>query len=241
MSSASAIPFYSKAPDIALSRLIRMKTQVVDGIEVLFSADWINDLESELHFNWYWHQANLVYKYCSRDQNLVEIGIGTSLLSDLLRRRGWRINTLDIDKAKAPNFCESADEFDYAAHEVDVVLAFEIFEHIPLSTFEKVLAKLSQSKVKCIYFSLPWCESSIASISFKLPKLKRKCLSLSVPRKTIRTAAHFWELSKKEVSLGEKQLVSQQRLQSLLLSHGYSCNALEKIGYIQYFAATNSG
>lgn len=213
------------------------KKKIVDGIEVCYSADWISSLENEVHFNWYWNQANLVYTHCSREQNILEIGVGTSLLSDLLKRRGWRLSTLDIDEEKKPDFCESAVDFDYADHKVDVVLAFEIFEHIPFSTFEKVINKLSDSNVRFIYFSLPWCERQIATLSFKLPRLQKVNLSYSQPRGSITTKAHFWELSRADKSLGGKRIVSIGNLQTLFASHGYSFEALNKIGYIQYFSA----
>jgi hypothetical protein len=211
--------------------------KIVDGIEVCYSADWIRSLENEVHFNWYWNQANLVYTYCSREQNILEIGVGTSLLSDLLKRRGWRLNTLDIDEEKSPDFCESAADFDYAAHKVDVVLAFEIFEHIPFSTFEKVINKLSDSNVKFIYFSLPWCERQIAILSFKFPRLRKINLSYALPKRSITTQAHFWELSLADKSLGEKELISIGNLQTLFANNGYSFEALNKIGNIQYFSA----
>jgi len=213
------------------------KKKIVDGIEVCFSADWISSLENEVHFNWYWNQANLVYTHCSRVQNILEIGVGTSLLSDLLKRRGWSLSTLDIDQEKNPDFCESAADFDYAAHKVDVVLAFEIFEHIPFSTFEKVIKKLSSFNVQSIYFSLPWCERQIVALSLKLPRLQKLNLSYALTKRSITTEAHFWELSRADKSLGEKELISIGRLQTLFANNGYSFKALNKIGNIQYFFA----
>ncbi|AGA88907.1 hypothetical protein Thimo_0030 [Thioflavicoccus mobilis 8321] len=210
-------------------------------MEVCFSADWITTLEKEIHFNWYWNQANLVYTHCSKDQKILEIGVGTSLLSDLLKRRGWHLHTLDIDEKKKPDFCASAADFDYSAQSIDVILAFEVFEHIPFSTFEKVIAKLSVSNVRFVYFSLPWCERQIVNLCFKLPKLQKVSLSYTRPRGNITTQAHFWELSRKGKSLDGKQLVTIEKLQNLFTDNGYSFDALNKIGYIQYFRATKLG
>ena len=79
---------------------MKYKTKVVDGKKVSYSSDWINDLESEEHFNWYFQQASIVYNNCSKTSALLEIGVGTGLLSDLLKKRGWNIKTLDIDEKK---------------------------------------------------------------------------------------------------------------------------------------------
>jgi hypothetical protein len=219
---------------------ISYERKLVDGIEVIFSADWINDLEREIHFGWYWQQANIVYTRCNRAQSILEIGVGTSLLADLLKRRGWRLKTLDIDGRKNPDFCSSAVDFDYGAHKIEVVLAFEIFEHIPFSTFEKVVSKLSECNVRNVYFSLPQCEREILNISFKLPRLKRVAMTYALPRGEITTLAHFWELGYKDKSLGNKQLISIPTLRNLFDKHGYSIQLLNKSGYIQYFAAVKA-
>jgi len=179
------------------------KTKLVDGHEACFCSDWIADLEQELHFNWCYQQADLAYSNCRRDQRILEIGIGTGLLSDLLRKRGWNIKTLDIDENKSPDFCSSASEFDFIHHNIEIVLAFEIFEHIPFSTFEKVVDKLADSDLKAIYFSLPWNERQLIDFRLKLPRLEPLVWSLSFPTGEIVTRAHFWELSKKPDHLAQ--------------------------------------
>lgn len=213
------------------------KSKFIDGHEVIFSSKWIYDLESEIHFNWYYHQADLVYSNCSKEQKIIEIGLGTGLLSDLLKRRGWNIQTLDIDEAKKPDFCESALDFDFQKHHINTVLAFEIFEHIPFSTFEKVIEKMSVSRVAEIYFSLPWNERLLASISFKFPKIRlvRWCFSVSLG--LISTNEHFWELSKNERNINAKKLITLDKLNAVFIDNRYSLQKLNKIGCIQYFKA----
>lgn len=221
---------------------MKYKAKEVDGVEVHFSADWIRDLEAEHHFIWYWNQAHLVYSSCSRDQKLLEIGVGTSWLSDLLKRRGWQAVTLDIDEEKCPDFCASAVDFDYGAQDIDVILAFEIFEHIPFSTFEKVIAKFAESNIQYVYFSLPCCEIEVASITLKLPKLRSRSLRLSMPSRKIRTKAHFWEIARREKKFDdEKRLITLRQLDGLFRSNGYLLKHERKVRYIQYFSATIIG
>lgn len=216
---------------------MKYKDKIVDGHKVYFSADWINNLEQEIHFNWYYHQANLVYSNCSREQKIIEIGIGTGLLSDLLKKRGWDVKTLDIDNKKNPDFCDSAGEFNYSQHSTQVILAFEIFEHIPLPTFKKVISKLAKDNVRNIYFSLPWNERRIIDLNLKLPKLPTLRWNLSIPHGKIETHAHFWELGNKEKIFKDKQLVTIESLKNIFSKNGYRLSCLKKVGNIQYFSA----
>lgn len=218
---------------------MKYKTKIVDGVEVEFSADWIRDLESNVHFNWYWNQAKLLYDNCSRDQLILEIGVGSSLLSDLLKRRGWNILTLDIDEDKRPDFCESAVDFDFSSRDIETVLAFEVFEHMPYPTFKKVIVNIANSKVRTVFFSLPWSELAVASFYLKLPKLKPIEWTISIPRRNIVERSHFWEVYKIDRHIGNgKQQISMRTLKRLFADTGFTFEMHSKIGCIQYFSAT---
>jgi len=213
------------------------KFKKIDDIDVCFSSDWINELEEEKHFRYYHQQAKIVYDYCNRNDHIFEIGVGSALLSDLLKRRGWKVTTLDIDEDKKPDVCESASEFDYLNAAADVILAFEIFEHIPFSTFEKVIEKISASNVKEIYFSLPWNEVQLVDFKLKLPVIDSVKFRWAMPRNKIITKAHFWELSKKKKEVGGKLLVTIKDVERLFNKYGYAVNQLNKVDYIEYFQA----
>jgi len=213
------------------------KTKVVDGREVYFCSDWIEDLEREVHFSWYYHQAKLVYDHCSRNHQILEIGVGTGLLSDVLKKRGWNIQTLDIDEAKKPDYCESASDFDYHKHNLDVVLAFEIFEHIPFAIFEKIIQKLGSCNIRKIYFSVPWNQRKLIDVKIKLPKLPFFAWEYTLPVGHIETKSHFWELTEKPKILGQKELISRNNLKRVFSENNYQFFELNKIDYIQYFAA----
>jgi len=217
------------------------KFKKIDDIDVCFSSDWINELEEEKHFRYYHQQAKIVYDYCNRAESIIEIGVGSALLSDLLKRRGWKVATLDIDEGKNPDICASASGFDYSNAGVDVILAFEIFEHIPFSTFEKVMQALSLANVKKIYFSLPWNEVRLVDFKLELPIIKDVSFRLAIPRNKILTKAHFWELSKKKKELNGKRLVTRNDIARLFESHGYTLAGLGKVDYIEYFQAISVG
>src|SRR5690606_34178327 len=149
------------------------RKKIVDGHEVIYSSDWINNLETRRHFNWYHIQAELVYMFCQRWERILEIGVGTGLVSDLLANRGWNIKTLDIDEGKRADYHQNALDFDYKKNDINVIMAFEIFEHIPLETFMKLIEKISNHGVDRIYFSVPFNKRRVLHLDLKLPKIPR--------------------------------------------------------------------
>jgi len=216
---------------------------IVDGKKVAYSSDWILDLEDEIHFNYYWHQLSLIYHHCNRDEEILEIGVGTNFLSDILRRRKFKISTLDIDAQKKPDYCANALEFDYDLSGFKTLIAFEIFEHIPYETFQKVINKVSTSTIKTIIFSVPWAQYSFTPIKIKLPRVPVFEPSLTIPKRKIDTKAHFWELTKKKqiIFLDEdKLLLSRNELIRLFAQAGWSIKLGPRVECIQFFIASRT-
>jgi hypothetical protein len=96
---------------------------------------------------------------------------------------------------------------------------------------------MSGSGVAAIYFSLPWNERLLFSISFKFPKIRQISWRFSVPLGSISTKAHFWELSKKEKKIGDKRLITFDNLKDIFLKNRYSLKRLKKNSTIQYLEA----
>lgn len=211
----------------------------VDGFEVIYSSSWVTNLETRDHFLYYWEQADLVFKSVDRDNRIVELGCGTHLLADLLSRRGFSVKTLDIDEEKNPTFVSDATSFNYSVEPFDVLLAFEIFEHIPWDTFSKTIARVAESGITMILFSIPWAERTVASFEGKVPKLQPFKVNLRLPKKAISTKAHFWELTKRnrDVDSNGKQFKSIEQVNEIFLRHGFTLTPVKRSGYIQFFAA----
>ena len=210
-----------------------MKKTRVDGVEVSYSGDWIDVFESRQHFSWYWRQAKMVYDFCQKEESLLELGKGTGCLSDILRGKGWNIRTLDIDEDKKPDFCCDAYSFDYLSVSPDVLLAFEIFEHLPFETFVKVISKISVSGVRKIIFSVPWCERQLFGLSLKFPYFTRWDFYVPLNGRKILEPNHFWELSTRD----QGPLKKLNSLKEIFSNNGFSLSEVAKEGRIQFFCA----
>jgi hypothetical protein len=222
---------------------MKYQRKIVDGKEVIYSADWILDLESESHFRYYWKQLSLVYETCSREEEILELGVGTSLLSDVLRRRRFRISTLDIDPDKHPDYCANALDFDYSSKPFSTLLAFEIFEHIPFATFSKVVDVIGDSSINKIIFSVPWCEHLIQPFTLKLPRVPAWSPSIKLRHNHIGTPAHFWELGRiKTVQAcnDEKLLIPFHELENLFSRSDWTIKRIDRRNNIQFLIASRS-
>ena len=120
---------------------------------------------------------------------------------------------------------------------LDGILAFEIFEHLPLSLVDKVLRSLSSSHVPRIVFSVPWNTRTPFYLKVKFPRITEFRFSLVLPRLNISTPAHFWELSAFPRSLGEKKLIKEDDLINLVSKHSYDLKQLERVNCIQFYQA----
>ena len=218
----------------------------VDGFELSFSSNWIKHLEGQEHWGFYWHQARLIEDRIPEANQILEIGVGTKFLSNYLVSRGRSVTTLDIDEDKRPDYVEDASSFDYAALNLDTVIAFEIFEHLPFPLFCRVIERLSECGVNQIVFSVPWCEKKLFRGQIKLPRMNPYRFALTVPWRKVSTVNHFWELDSmsilnrgrmvEQVS-NEKVLIPLKQVVDLFEAQGYAVRLEKKVDYIQFFSA----
>lgn len=201
--------------------------KAVDGFELTFSSDWIHQLESQQHWIYYWHQANLVWKEVPKSSKLLEIGVGTGFLSNYLKGQGWSVKTLDIDEGKNPDIIGDASTYEFDKVRPDAVLAFEIFEHLPFPLFARTVENIGKSTAQSVIFSIPWAARPIFSLSIKLPKIKEKHFSVLLRRNIVTESNHHWELhsnpkgNEAVAKGGRKGTVSLSAVKSVFESSGF--------------------
>ena len=158
-----------------------------------------------------------------------------------MRRRKFKISTLDIDPDKQPDYCANALDFDYSIKLFSTLLAFEIFEHIPFETFSKVIKSISKSSIDKIIFSVPWCERVVQPFTIKLPRVPAWSPSIKLRQNHIGTPAHFWELKRintAQICNDEKLLVPFSELEDIFSRSGWIIRQLDKRKSIQFLFAS---
>ena len=173
---------------------IKYQVEEVNGIKYQYSSDWLKELESEFHWRLYWYQQKMIQSYLNFQDNILEIGVGTSFTANYLKSKGFAVTTFDIDKEKKPDIVGNIVEQDWKGLKFSHILAFEVFEHIPFEEFKKSLKKLHSVCEKKIFISLPINKITLFEIEYKLPKIRRNTLRIALSKNKITTPAHFWEV-----------------------------------------------
>jgi len=175
------------------------KKEHVKGDLYRYSSAWIQQLESERHWRYYWHQQKIMEGLVAPGDHVLEIGVGTGFTSNYLRSKGVKVTTLDIDSEKRPEI--HANIVTYNFDQVyDHILAFEVFEHIPFNEVERLFCRLSKVCRKYLFISIPRNERTFIRIEFWLPVLKQRTLHLSLLKRRITDPHHHWEMDWKKIT-----------------------------------------
>lgn len=190
-----------------------------------YSSEWIHRFENIRHWLYYWHQINLIQSHISREDQILEIGMGTRFTSNYLKSNNYHVKTLDIDPAKNPDIIANLVEYEYP-EPFDYVLAFEVFEHIPFENFEKVLSRLSKVCQKGLLISLPRNEKVWLRISMELPGSQFFNFKIATKRRKIISKHHHWEIDYKSFT--------RSRIEKLFGNNNFGILTRKKI-YSLYF------
>ncbi|MDD4082331.1 MAG: class I SAM-dependent methyltransferase, partial [Sphaerochaetaceae bacterium] len=116
-----------------------------------YSNKGYNDI---FRFLSYQHQIESIISL--NPKTILEIGIGNKLVSNQLKEMGYKVTTCDFDPKLKPDFVGDIRNLPFKKNEFDIVVAFEVLEHLPFEDFEKALSEMKRvSKKNCI-ISLPY-------------------------------------------------------------------------------------
>jgi len=203
------------------------KKQIIDGISYKYSASWIYELEKEQHWRCYWRQEKLMQNYIESGQHILEIGLGSGFTANYLRSKGFKVTTIDIDKEKSPDILANIVEYNFTEI-YDHVLAFEVFEHIPFTEFQKIIKKISMICKNFLFLSVPRNERRLLRCEFDLPKFGHRILEIKTLKKKISTEHHFWELDDGNISTKD--------FEKVLIRAGYRLNHSDQAFSQRYYA-----
>lgn len=158
----------------------------------------------------YFHQLELVARTGARE--LLEVGIGSSILARELRARGLGVKTLDIAADLQPDIVGSVLQVSLHDGAVDAALAFEVLEHLRFEDQKQALGELARVSRKFVAVSVPhpgW----VFLVVFKIPLLPRIECMLQIPffwKQHAFNGEHYWELGKRGYSVRRFVAVARQ-------------------------------
>ena len=157
----------------------------------------------------YYHQVNFVLDEKPRD--VLEIGVGNKIVSDLLKKSGVNIKNCDIDVELKPDIVSDVRNLSVKDDEFDLVIAYEVLEHLPFDDFKKALEELKRVSKGKVIVSLPFPSIHLEFfLKFKSVIRSRKIVkkiffALKIPYflKIIdinKNKQHYWEIGTKGYS-----------------------------------------
>lgn len=165
----------------------------------------------------YFYQIDLVRSL--KPRSVVEIGVGNKTVSDYLKKLGLRVSTVDIDPKLKPDVVADIRNLPFGDGSFDVVLAYEVLEHLPYEEFEKALKELRRVSNQYVLISLPY-RSTGFEVTVRFPLIrtlfKKSFLNffLRVPLKfkgIESSGQHYWELDNGHYSLRKVRMVIQRQ------------------------------
>jgi len=103
----------------------------------------------------YWHQIEEVLAL--KPTSILEIGVGTGLVTSYLRSLNIDVTTVDINDSLSPDHVGSVLELDklFDAGSYDVVLCARVLHHIPYESVELAFEQISRVARKGAVITLP--------------------------------------------------------------------------------------
>jgi predicted SAM-dependent methyltransferase len=171
----------------------------------------------------YWHQLDEIIK--CKPSNVLEIGIGSSVIKTLCKHFGIDIKTIDIDQDLKPDHVATVIDLPFDDDWFDLIVCFQVLEHIPYKEFSKALLELYRVARQHVILSLPDARR-IWSYQFYIPKVGS--FYFHIPRPKIREyihkfdGEHHWEINKKGYSLN--RIISDINKVGFILEKSYRIN-----------------
>ncbi len=133
-------------------------------------------------------------------KNILEIGMGSGLVSYILKKKHYDLTTLDFEKALEPDITASVTDIPLPDNAAEVVACFQVMEHLPFDQFVIALKEIHRVAGKCAVISLP-DSGRIYQIEIRAGKIGKHRFSLEIPR--IKNPVfhfdgeHYWEINRK--------------------------------------------
>jgi ubiquinone/menaquinone biosynthesis C-methylase UbiE len=137
-------------------------------------------------------------------KTFLEVGIGSSVVSNYLRSSGCQIVTVDIDHELRPDVNASILQLPFKDNSFDLVMCFQVLEHIPFDAVVSALDQLYRVTKRYVVISLPE-RSKYFRLDLNIYPIITKRLCFTIPSLLSQVhefdGEHYWEIGKKDFSL----------------------------------------
>lgn len=166
-------------------------------------TDGYDDL---MRFISYFYQVDLTRKLAPT--KILYIGVGNKTVETYLRNNHYDVVTCDIDKRLKPDYVADVRHLPFRSGKFDLVLAFQILEHIPWKDVGVALKQIAKVTSKYAIISLPYSSTGFELVLRfplieKLLQVQLLNFSLRVPhflRRAHFSGEHYWELGMRNFS-----------------------------------------
>lgn len=150
--------------------------------------------DSKMRFISYWYQAHEIFTF--EPNRVLEIGVGSGFLSLYLKHCNISVKTVDIDRERHPDVVAPVTRLPFENGEFDVVVAYEVLEHLPYEKFGSALCELARVASRAVIISLPTA-TRFLRFEFPIPFVTRIRKLIETPFLPYRAPLHrehFWEI-----------------------------------------------
>jgi len=146
--------------------------------------------------------------------SVLEIGTGDGFLRRYLEgATSIEYRSVDVASDLKPDIVASAESLPIVDGAVDVVVAFEVLEHLPFDRFEPALREMARVTRRHVLISLPHAGPR-PKLALKLPRVKelRVAFKVSLPTRHVFRGEHYWEIGRQGYSLATVRAVMRRVL-----------------------------
>jgi len=149
----------------------------------------------------YWHQIDEIYRLTP--ESILEVGKGNGLVSDHLRKMGYKVTTLDTDPEVKPDIVASVEAMPVSSQSYDLILAAEVLEHLPFDKLPAVVKELKRVARRFVIITLPYAGGRF-DFFIKIPKIPKFSIFTPLPyfwvKHKLSKSGHYWEIGKRGYS-----------------------------------------
>ena len=129
-----------------------MTGEKLTGVMPFDRREWFQQIGSS-NFTNAFYQLRDITQNCPSAKNVLEVGPGQGLSTQILRWKGYQVTTLDVDDTFQPDIVGSVyDLTQFEDGRFDVAIVSHVLEHIPISMLQRSLSELARvAKYALIY------------------------------------------------------------------------------------------